>query len=482
MTGATADPGSVGPAAHDATPMRLASALSPTLRDIADRVVSGLARLVSRAWFRRIETVGLEAISADHPVVVVANHPNGFVDPVLILATSPRPLRFLAKATLWKVPGVRWVMAFAGVLPVHRAADGATTGNRSVFAASDHELAQDGVVALFPEGTVNDALRLRPLKTGAARIALGARQVGARSLRIVPVGLVYEDKTRPRSRVLVRAGDPIALDEAVRFVVGPGEQEGPENHDAVDRLTALIAAQLSAAATDYDRGAELAGLRVAASVYLRPPDADPSRVQPMSEVEPTLRRLLALPDGERETILREAEVYRANLGVLGLRDADVVPGNTPTRLVNRVRLSSAKALVLAPVAAVGAAVNAIPFGAVKVAVATRKLRPVDMANFQMLASLVAFPVTWAGWAYVGRRVGVRASFRLAFVVGPASGHAAVVTWEKFRDVRSAQLHWRRTVRHTDLLADIRAERATLVSAVDAALAADSAPGIASPAI
>ena len=66
--------------------------------------------------------VGMEHIADDHPVIVVANHPNGFVDPVLVLATSPRPLRFLAKSTLWKVPGVRWLLAFAGVLPVRRAA------------------------------------------------------------------------------------------------------------------------------------------------------------------------------------------------------------------------------------------------------------------------------------------------------------------------------------------------------------------------
>ena len=77
------------------------------------------------------------------------------------------------------------------------------------------------------------------------------------------------------------------------------------------------------------------------------------------------------------------------------------------------------------------------------------MRPVDRANFQMLASLVAFPVTWAAW---GLRRPPRfrhppAVAAVAFVVGPLTGQAAVGLWEKYQDVRTAKLQWRRTVRH-----------------------------------
>ena len=195
-------------------------------------------------------------------------------------------------------------------------------------------------MAIFPEGTVNDALRLKPLKTGAARIALGAREKGARGLRIVPVGLVYEDKTRPRSRVLVRAGEPIDLDDAMRFLVPTGTADRPRATTMPSTGSRRSSPPTSARrATDYDQGAEVKGLELAASVYLRRPDADPNRVQPISEIEPTLRRLLAL--ARRRSARRSSTRPRptaSNLEVIGLRDVDVIPGNTPARVVNRVRL------------------------------------------------------------------------------------------------------------------------------------------------
>ena len=171
----------------------------PVLRAVGDAVVLWLARLAATGWFRRIEVVGLERLRPGHPVIVVANHSNGFVDPLTLMATTPRPLRFLAKATLWKVPGVKWLMAVAGVLPVERRA-GRRTAPTATAPSSPPPTSSwphDGAVAIFPEGTVNDALRLKPLKTGAARIALGARQAGAD---------VAADRARSASSTSTRPG------------------------------------------------------------------------------------------------------------------------------------------------------------------------------------------------------------------------------------------------------------------------------------
>ena len=103
-----------------------------------------------------------------------------------------------------------------GAIPVVRASDGATSANVRTFAACHDVLAGDGVVAIFPEGRASDEVQLLPVKTGAARIALGSRAAGAEGLRIVPVGLIYEDKSTARARVYVRVGLPIDLDAELR--------------------------------------------------------------------------------------------------------------------------------------------------------------------------------------------------------------------------------------------------------------------------
>jgi glycerol-3-phosphate O-acyltransferase/dihydroxyacetone phosphate acyltransferase len=170
-----------------------------------------LARTLTRIFFREIEVVGAERVPEAGPLLVVANHHNSLVDPALVLARLPRAPRFLAKSTLWKLPGLRVLLDAAGSIPVYRRQDAGedTTRNRETFARCHEVLGAGGAVALFPEGISHDAPRLASLKTGAARIALEA---GARfaplGLRILPVGLVFDQKGKFRSRALLRVGAP----------------------------------------------------------------------------------------------------------------------------------------------------------------------------------------------------------------------------------------------------------------------------------
>ena len=96
----------------------------PALRRAVDRVLVFLTKVVSRAWFRSMETQNLDRITNDRPILIAANHANGFVDPVIIMATSPRTPQFLAKSGLWKLAPVGFLLDAAGVLPVRRRSDG----------------------------------------------------------------------------------------------------------------------------------------------------------------------------------------------------------------------------------------------------------------------------------------------------------------------------------------------------------------------
>ena len=182
------------------------------MRRIADRLVRLIARAATLGWFRAVEVTGLERIPRAGPVLLVANHHGGFVDPALLVATVPRPVRFLAMASLFRILPLRPLLALGGAIPVHRAQDAArdgegTRGNVDTFSACFAHLHDGGAIGIFPEGQASDEAHLLPIRTGAARIALGAHSRGAMGLRIVPVGLIYEDKQRARARAYVRVGE-----------------------------------------------------------------------------------------------------------------------------------------------------------------------------------------------------------------------------------------------------------------------------------
>jgi 1-acyl-sn-glycerol-3-phosphate acyltransferase len=80
-----------------------------------------LARMLVRVFFRRIEVEGLGDLSRGRPTVLVANHINGLVDALLLMATLPRFPRFLGKSTLFRILPLWPFLKLAGVVPVYRA-------------------------------------------------------------------------------------------------------------------------------------------------------------------------------------------------------------------------------------------------------------------------------------------------------------------------------------------------------------------------
>jgi hypothetical protein len=187
----------------------------------------------------------------------------------------------------------------------------------------------------------------------------------------------------------------------------------------------------------------------------------------MARVEPMARRLAALPPDRLQPVLDEVAAYLAQLDLLGLADPDVVPGNTAPRLQTRLNRAATVVVGLSPLALVGAGVNAPPLVVVRV-VSRRPMARISRANTLMLAAIVAFPVSWLGWALLGRRR-LRHPWRATLVAGPIGGYAALACWEQLDRVRRARLHWRRLRRSSDLLDGLREERAAVVKAVDDAL-------------
>jgi glycerol-3-phosphate O-acyltransferase/dihydroxyacetone phosphate acyltransferase len=170
-------------------------------------------RLGLAAFFRRIEVTGKENLPPEGPLLLVPNHTNAFVDAFLIAAVVPRRVTLTAKSTLFRQPFLRILLWAADAVALHRQQDrgeGADpAANLEAIAECRRRLSRGAAICIFPEGVSHSDGHLRPLRTGAARIALDYADHKSDSLTIVPVGLHYEAKEKFRSAVWVRFGAPI---------------------------------------------------------------------------------------------------------------------------------------------------------------------------------------------------------------------------------------------------------------------------------
>ncbi len=280
-------------------------------------IVGPLSRLVTNAYYR-VTVAGPTPPPLD-PLLLVANHPNMVFDPLLVATGMPRPVRFLAKAPLFRVPIVGTVLRLAGCLPVFRSKDdpGLTAQNEATFAAVTAALAGGAAVAIFPEGTSHDAPALAPLRTGAARLALGAAASGV-PLAIVPVGLVMADRDRARSEALVVHGPPVAWDDL--------RGTAPHGAAAVRELTDRITAALAGVTVNLDEWADEPLVTTAEAIHAATHDApaDPAdRIRRLWLATGWLRALRQTGDPRYPPLAAAVSAHGRRLAQLGLSPADL---------------------------------------------------------------------------------------------------------------------------------------------------------------
>lgn len=106
---------------------------------------------------------------------------------------------------------MRWIRA----IPIHKSHDGGPTSNDQMFRSTYEALGEGDLITIFPEGVTVDDPRIANIKTGSARIALGARASGVGSITLLSAGIHYGDKAALRSEVFIDIGYPIDLDDLI---------------------------------------------------------------------------------------------------------------------------------------------------------------------------------------------------------------------------------------------------------------------------
>ncbi|HLB53638.1 MAG TPA: lysophospholipid acyltransferase family protein [Gemmatimonadales bacterium] len=394
----------------------------------------GVLRFGLRIFFRRVETFGVERVPRNGPLLFVLNHPNSLVDPVFILGLAPRPVSLLAKAPLFRMPVIGRLVRALGSIPVERRQDpGADLAkNREMFARVRAHLEAGGAVALFPEGTSHSDPRLKPLKTGAARIALGV--VSIPPLRIQPVGLFYTLKHTFRSAALVYFGEP--------FVVSPAPLDGSGEppRERVQPLTAEIGRALAAVTLQADESE--AHDFVARTERILASERRESDDAPRPELTDEFgfrRRILAGYHALRERDPERLERMRRRILRYEdrLRGAGVDPWDLPvgrfraSRGVGRIALFLLRSALFLPLGLPGLVLHYLPYQAVGFLSSRAAGTYQDLlATAKALAAAIVFPLTWIIATLLAWRLAGPVAGGVTLLLAPPSGYAALRLMER----------------------------------------------------
>ena len=374
-------------------------------------VLSAVCWLASRTFYRL--SVDGPAVPPHGPVLIVANHPNSLVDPVIVAGVTGRRVRFLAKAPLFTDRQVGWVVKAAGAIPVYRRQDDpkAMGQNCDVFEAVIGELADGAAIGIFPEGTSHSEPSLAEIKTGTARMAMGTYEKTARTFPIIPVGIVPERKERFRSEMRVVLGEPVSWDDLA--------DRGRKDREAVSELTARIDQGLRGVTLNLERWEDRPLVEAAEAIWGLQVEEAQGPAHQVHRYEITARILAAVRHGSDErwkALLRDLARHYRRLALFGFRPGDL---HANVGLASSVRWS-ARRLYLAGIpivalALVGHVAFWVPFRVTSLL--TNKARPAldRVSTYKLLFGIVIY----AAWVLAVAVVGL-------WAWGPWAGLAVLV--------------------------------------------------------
>ena len=394
------------------------------------RLIRRGLRLLVRRFFRTVEVTGREEVPPDDDAcgLIVSWHPNGLIDPGLIVTHFDHHVVFGARHGLFRYPLLGRVMRAMGTVPIYRAVDNRRgdpdarrAANAKSLEALANRVATGSFSALFPEGQSHDEPSLQELKTGAARLYYRARQLAeplGRTPMIIPVGLHYDKKNAFRSSALVGLHAPLKLPPALD--VTPADDEDPELASercrALTRHIETVLRDVVHATDDWPLHFALQRLRklIRSERALRA-DADPGkstigeRVAGFARVRAGYYAARDQFPGEVARLRSRVEAYDADLRALGLEDYDL--DRSPKTRTRWLAVLTALQffgvfLLLPPIVVLGYLVN-LPTALLLIGIARAAAkREKDEATVKLLVGAMLYPATWiavgvaAGLAHV----------------------------------------------------------------------------------
>ncbi|MBK9944505.1 MAG: lysophospholipid acyltransferase family protein [Kouleothrix sp.] len=433
------------------------------------RIVRFLIVRLVQLFYPRIEVRGRAHLPGGGPLLFVSNHPNGLLDPLVLMVGLRRHIAFLAKSTFFANPVGRMLMHAFDALPVYRQRDEGQEGgaqgdrgsrNEATFALCRAVLQRGHPLALFPEGTTHSQTRMLPLRTGAARIALSAEAETswAIDLQIVPVGLWYQNKALFRSAVLLVIGQPLRIDDLAPLYA-------TDAHAAVDTLTDRVDAALDAVVLQAESAEVLKSIPlVAAWTAPREPQTLEEQHARTAELLAAYQRLHAADPGRLALIEHDVRRYARVLRTLGIDD----PWDLELNAARRWRLLGLGLLLLAGFVPALAGF-ALSYGPYRLAA---PLTPVLLGKYEETTStgklIIGSVLVCMGWLIAALICGglFGAGWGLALLLLAAPLAYIALRWgELWYEFREALAYTWLTLRHATMVRELVARRHALAERV-----------------
>ncbi|MDQ6608919.1 MAG: 1-acyl-sn-glycerol-3-phosphate acyltransferase [Bacteroidota bacterium] len=181
------------------------------------RFIKGYARLAIKIYCRKIIINNPEWLNAKGPLLVASNHPNSFLDGIILTTLFKEDLYSLARGDAFRNKKHEKILRWLHLLPVYRTSEGLNNleHNYTTFDTCKLLFEQQGIVMIFSEGRCINEWHLRPLKKGTARLAIRSWQEGI-DVTVVPVGFNYSLFRNFGKNVFINFGQPLNKKEILQ--------------------------------------------------------------------------------------------------------------------------------------------------------------------------------------------------------------------------------------------------------------------------
>jgi 1-acyl-sn-glycerol-3-phosphate acyltransferase len=180
-------------------------------------IIKIFIRLALRIFCRETRVFNPGMLREPGPMLVVANHPNSFLDAIIIGSVFSHPVHFLARGDVFNKPWHGLLLRSLNMVPVYRISEGKENLSKNEYAFDQCKriLSANGIVLIFIEGICVNRHELQPFKKGAARIAIGNSSL--KNFRILPLGIAYDSLTEFGKRIQIDIAEPVAAKNILPF-------------------------------------------------------------------------------------------------------------------------------------------------------------------------------------------------------------------------------------------------------------------------